>query len=244
MVGEALVVKDLKTQFFIYDGVVKALEDVSFILKKGEVLGIVGETGCGKSVTAYSIMRLIPDPPGRIISGQIKMGDYDLIKGMDQEVDIILKKRPKVRHHNKIIKKNEYLYNKIRGRYISMIFQEPMAALNPVFTVEDQIVESLYLHSKTKILRVIKSASEHISDLQSFKDKGGITSELSGEVGVELQKIKIQKKGFESEGKHLEMLIDEATKYLAKKNKYDEMLKESIEVDSLEDSLFGNIGEQ
>ncbi len=244
MVEEALVVKDLKTQFFIYDGVVKALEDVSFTLNKGEVLGIVGETGCGKSVTAYSIMRLIPDPPGRIISGQIKMGDYDLIQGIDQEADIILKKRPKIKHHNKIIKKNEHLYNKIRGRYISMIFQEPMAALNPVFTVEDQIVESLYLHSKTKILKVIKSASEHISDLQSFKDKGGITSELSGEVGVELQKIKIQKKGSESEEKHLEMLIDEATKYLAKKDKYDEMLKESIEVDLLEDSLLGNVSEE
>ncbi|MEM0136586.1 MAG: ATP-binding cassette domain-containing protein, partial [Thermoplasmatales archaeon] len=72
--GEALVVKNLKTQFFIYEGVVKAIDDVSFVLKKGEILGLVGETGCGKSVTAFSIMKLIPDPPGRIVGGEIYLG--------------------------------------------------------------------------------------------------------------------------------------------------------------------------
>ncbi|MCL5874665.1 MAG: ATP-binding cassette domain-containing protein [Candidatus Thermoplasmatota archaeon] len=241
---EALVVKNLKTQFFIYDGVVKALEDVTFTLNKGEVLGIVGETGCGKSVTAFSIMRLIPDPPGRIISGQIRMGNYDLMRGIDQEAEIILKKRPKIKHHNNVIKKNEHFYNKIRGRYISMIFQEPMAALNPVYTVEDQIIESIYLHSMTKILKVIKSASEHLPDLKSFRESGEIGAEFNDEVGTELSKIKNLKKGKDSVEKHLDMLIDEATKFSEKKEKYEELLKHSIEIDDLEEKLLGEVGEQ
>lgn len=241
---EALVVKDLKTQFFIYDGVVKALEDVTFTLNKGEVLGIVGETGCGKSVTAFSIMRLIPDPPGRVISGQIRMGNYDLMRGIDQEAEIILKKRPKIKHHNKVIRKNEHLYNKIRGRYISMIFQEPMAALNPVYTVENQIIESIYLHGMTKILKVIKSASEHISDLKSFRERGEITGEFNDFVGIELSKIKSLNKGKESLERHLDMLIDEGTKYAEKKEKYDQMLNHSIEIDGLEERLLSNVEDQ
>lgn len=241
---EALVVKDLKTQFFIYDGVVKALEDVTFTLNKGEVLGIVGETGCGKSVTAFSIMRLIPDPPGRIVSGQIRMGSYDLMRGIDQEAEIILAKRPKIKHHNKVIKKNEHMYNKIRGRYISMIFQEPMAALNPVYTIEDQIIESLYLHSKTKMLRVIKSASEHLEELKSFRERGEIGSGVKGEVGAELEKIKSLKKGKESENRHLDMLIDEGAKFTRKKEKYEEMLKQSVETDGLEGTLLGSTNEE
>lgn len=241
---ETLVVKDLKTQFFIYDGVVKALEDVTFTLRRGEVLGIVGETGCGKSVTAYSIMRLIPDPPGRIISGQILMGGFDLMKGIDREAEIILKKRPKIKHHNSVIKKNEHFYNKIRGRYISMIFQEPMAALNPVYTVEDQIIETLYLHGRTKILKVIKSASAHIAELKSYKESGQIGSEFSDEVGIELKKIKNLKKGKESENRHLDMLIEEASKFLEKKEKYEQLLKHSEEVDNLEESILGNVDDQ
>jgi len=241
---DALIVKDLKTQFFIYDGVVKALEDVTFTLHKGEVLGIVGETGCGKSVTAFSIMRLIPDPPGRIIGGRITMGGYELTKGIDQEADIILKKRPIIKHHNKVIKKNEHFYNKIRGRYISMIFQEPMAALNPVYTVENQIIESLYLHSKTKILKVVKSAADHLPELKSFKERGEIGTEFNDDVGLELTKIKSLKKGKESEDMHLDMLIDEATKFAEKRGKYEEMLKRSIEMDALESELLSNVNEE
>ena len=117
-----LEVKNLSTQFHTDEGVVHALDDVSFSLKRGETLGIVGESGSGKSVAALSIIRLIQSPPGRIVSGQV------LFEGED-----LLKKRPKE-------------MRKIRGQKIAMIFQEPMTSLNPVFTIGDQIMESSRIH--------------------------------------------------------------------------------------------------
>jgi ABC-type dipeptide/oligopeptide/nickel transport system ATPase component len=117
-----LEVKNLKTHFFTFEGVAKAVDGVSFHLDSGEVIGIVGESGCGKSVTAQSIMRLIPDPPGRIVGGQILFGGQDLAT------------LPLGRMMS------------IRGTRISMIFQEPMSSLNPVFKVGDQIAEMFRLH--------------------------------------------------------------------------------------------------
>src|SRR3954463_16795112 len=108
--GEKILeVKNLETSFFTEAGVVKAVDDVSFNVYKGKTLGIVGESGCGKSVTSLAIMRLIPNPPGRIVGGEILYKGKDLLK---LEID-------KMR--------------KIRGNEISMIFQEPMTSLNPVF---------------------------------------------------------------------------------------------------------------
>jgi ABC-type dipeptide/oligopeptide/nickel transport system ATPase component len=103
-----LKITDLKTYFYTYQGVVKALEETSFQIWKGETFGLIGETGCGKSVTALSVMRLIPQPPGKIMKGTI------LFKGED------------------LLKKTENEMQNIRGNKISMIFQEPMSALNPV----------------------------------------------------------------------------------------------------------------
>jgi len=120
--SDLLSVSDLRTHFYTDDGVVKAVEGVSFDVRRGETLGIVGESGCGKSVTALSIMRLIPDPPGRIVDGRITFEDRDLMQ----------------------ISKNEM--RRIRGNKISMIFQEPMTSLNPVFTIGFQIAEALKLH--------------------------------------------------------------------------------------------------
>ena len=117
-----LEVEGLKTYFFIRQGIVKAVEDVSFTLKAGEKLAIVGESGCGKSMTALSILRLVPDPPGRIVAGQIRLGGKDLLKLTDAEM------------------------RKIRGNRISMIFQEPMTSLNPVLSIGQQISEALILH--------------------------------------------------------------------------------------------------
>ncbi|MGD8561285.1 MAG: ABC transporter ATP-binding protein [Desulfarculaceae bacterium] len=117
-----LKVEGLKTYFHTFSGVAKAVDDVSFHLLKGETLGLVGESGCGKSVTAQSIMRLIPEPPGRIQGGRIDFDGLDLLK------------LPPVKMRN------------IRGNRISMIFQEPMTSLNPVFTVGDQISEMFILH--------------------------------------------------------------------------------------------------
>jgi len=117
-----LEVQDLKTYFYTFEGVAKAVDDVSFYLDKGEVIGIVGESGCGKSVTAQTIMRLIPTPPGRIVQGHILFDGVDIVK-------LSLEKM-----------------RSIRGNRISMIFQEPMTSLNPVYTIGNQISEMFMLH--------------------------------------------------------------------------------------------------
>jgi oligopeptide transport system ATP-binding protein len=121
-----LEVNNLKTQFFTRAGIVYAVDGVSFHVGEGETLGIVGESGCGKSVTATSVMRLIPSPPGRIVEGEILLDDGK------ERVDILTLDDGEMRH--------------IRGNKIAMIFQDPMTSLNPVLTVGDQITEPLMLH--------------------------------------------------------------------------------------------------
>jgi|LDZT01.1.fsa_nt_gi peptide/nickel transport system ATP-binding protein/oligopeptide transport system ATP-binding protein len=121
---ELLKVNDLKTYFFTHEGIVKAVDAVSFSINQGETLGIVGESGSGKSVTALSIMRLIPQPPGKIVSGEITFEGKNLRTLTEKEM------------------------RKIRGRKISMIFQEPMTSLDPVFTIGHEIVETILLHQR------------------------------------------------------------------------------------------------
>ena len=118
----ALEADRLQTYFYTRGGIVKAVDDVSFRLGRGETLGIVGESGCGKSITALTLMRLIPNPPGRIVGGSVRMDGRDLLQ-LDEEA-----------------------MRAIRGNEISMIFQEPMTSLNPVITVGRQISEALILH--------------------------------------------------------------------------------------------------
>jgi oligopeptide transport system ATP-binding protein len=120
--GPLLNVENLKTQFFTQDGVVKAVDGVSFYLMPGETLGIVGESGCGKSITALSLMRLIPSPPGKIVDGKIVFQGDNVLEMNDDEV------------------------RNIRGNRIAMIFQDPMTSLNPVLTVNRQISEAVMLH--------------------------------------------------------------------------------------------------
>jgi peptide/nickel transport system ATP-binding protein len=117
-----LEVADLKTWFFTRDGVVRAVDGVSFHVIPGETLAVVGESGCGKSVTALSVLRLIPSPPGRIVSGRIRFAGRDLLGLSEAEM------------------------REVRGNEISMIFQEPMTSLNPVLTIGRQIAETLTLH--------------------------------------------------------------------------------------------------
>lgn len=117
-----LEVKNLTTSFFTADGELRAVDGVSFEIEEGKTMGLVGESGCGKSVTALSIMRLIPSPPGKIVGGEILLRGRDLLK-LDRE---------KMR--------------KVRGNEISMVFQEPMTSLNPVFTIGNQIAEAIRLH--------------------------------------------------------------------------------------------------
>ncbi len=131
-----LQVKDLKTYFYTDDGVVKAVDGIDFTIKKGETLGMVGESGCGKSVSALSILQLVQDPPGKIINGEIWFKGEDLLK----------KKSEKMR--------------KIRGNDISMIFQEPMTSLNPVYTIGEQISEAIILHQKLNKEKALKKTIE------------------------------------------------------------------------------------
>ncbi len=119
-----LEVKDLKTYFYTDAGVVKAVDGVSYDLNQGETLGLVGESGCGKSVSALSILRLIAYPPGKIVGGEIFFEGKDLLKAPEEEI------------------------RDIRGNQIAMIFQEPMTSLNPVLTIGLQIGETLELHRK------------------------------------------------------------------------------------------------
>jgi oligopeptide transport system ATP-binding protein len=117
-----LEVKDLRTQFFTQDGVVKAVNGISYTVNEGETLGIVGESGSGKSVGVMSLIRLIPSPPGKIVDGQVIFDGQDLLKLSDDEI------------------------RSIRGNKIAIIFQDPMTSLNPVLTVGRQIGEALELH--------------------------------------------------------------------------------------------------
>jgi peptide/nickel transport system ATP-binding protein len=117
-----LDVKGLQTVFFTNSGLFRAVDDLSFTVRRGETLAIVGESGCGKSVTALSVMRLVPDPPGRIVGGSIVLEGTDLL-ALD-----------------------EASMRQIRGDRISMIFQEPMTSLNPVMRIGDQIIEAVLLH--------------------------------------------------------------------------------------------------
>jgi len=119
-----LQVKDLCTHFFTDEGVVRAVDGISYDIQEGETMGLVGESGCGKSVSALSILRLIPSPPGKIVGGEVWFDGDDLMKVDEEEI----------RH--------------IRGNRIAMIFQEPMTSLNPVLTIGRQITEALELHLK------------------------------------------------------------------------------------------------
>ena len=119
-----LQVKDLRTHFFTDEGVVRAVDGISYDVQEGETMGLVGESGCGKSVSALSILRLIPSPPGKIVGGEVWFDGQDLLKVNEEEI----------RH--------------VRGNRIAMIFQEPMTSLNPVLTIGRQITEALELHLK------------------------------------------------------------------------------------------------
>ncbi len=134
-----LEVKNLRTSFFTEAGEVRAVDDVSFSVPRGKTLGIVGESGCGKSVTSLSIMRLVAQPAGRIVGGQVIYQGRDLLSFSEDEM------------------------RRVRGNEISMIFQEPMTSLNPVFTIGNQIIEAVELHqslgrseSRNKAIEMLK----------------------------------------------------------------------------------------
>lgn len=119
-----LDVKQLQTTFFSSDGEIPAVDQISFSVNKGEILGIVGESGCGKSVTSLSIMKLIPQPPGKITNGEIWLNGENLVQASEKRM------------------------REIRGNEVAMIFQEPMTSLNPLFTIGNQLIEGIRIHKK------------------------------------------------------------------------------------------------
>ncbi len=134
-----LEIKDLKTRFYTDEGIVKAVNGVSYGMEEGEILGVVGESGCGKSVHALSIMRLIPDPPGKIDNGELLFYGRDLLDLNDNEM------------------------RDIRGAQIAMVFQDPMTSLNPVYTVGNQIMEALKIHMGMDDKQARERAAELLS---------------------------------------------------------------------------------
>lgn len=136
-----LEVENLRTYFYTRSGVVRAVNDVSFSLDRGETLGIVGESGSGKSVTCYSILGLIPRPPGKIVSGHANFSGVDLLNCSEQQLQ------------------------RIRGKRISMIFQDPMTSLNPYMRVSDQIVEPLLVHEKMRRSLAVSKAIASLEEV-------------------------------------------------------------------------------
>jgi peptide/nickel transport system ATP-binding protein len=154
-----LEIAGLKTWFFTRDGVVRAVDGVSFAVMPGETLAVVGESGCGKSVTALSVLRLIPSPPGRIVEGSIRFAGRDLLALGEAEM------------------------RQVRGNEISMIFQEPMTSLNPVLTIGRQIAETLTLHQRLDRPAALDRAAEmlrlvHIPEVR--RRLGEYPHQLSG----------------------------------------------------------------
>jgi len=137
-----LEVQSLSTHFFAEEGVVRAVENVSLEINPGEILSLVGESGCGKSVTGLSILKLIPSPPGRIVSGEILFDGRNLLRLEEKEME------------------------RVRGNEISMIFQEPMTSLNPVFTIGDQIMEAILLHQGLDKTEARRRAIEMLDRVQ------------------------------------------------------------------------------
>ncbi len=137
-----LQVQQLKTHFYLMEGVVPAVEEVSFDLHRGETLGLVGESGSGKSVTALSILRLVPDPPGKIVGGNILFEGRNLLELPEKEM------------------------RKIRGNRISMIFQEPMTSLNPVLTIGEQIAEGVVLHEEVSKKEAMNQSIEMLRKVE------------------------------------------------------------------------------
>ncbi len=166
-----LEVRDLRTYFVTRWGVVKAVDGVSFKLRRGETLGIVGESGSGKSVTTLSIMRLVPSPPGHIVGGEVLLEGEDILKVDESEME------------------------KIRGAKIAMVLQDPMTALNPVFDIEDQVGEALRIHKglngqglRNQVVEMLRKVRIPAPEVR-MKDyphqlSGGMRQRVVGAIGI------------------------------------------------------------
>ncbi len=166
-------VNDLVTRFFTSRGIVKALDGITLGIKRGEIFGLVGESGCGKSVTANSIMDLIPDPPGRIMGGSIFIDGFNVVSDIEKMSTVVVKSETnvKVKRRKRYIKRHNYILSRIRGKKVAMIFQEPFLALNPVITAGEQIMESIMLHDRIGIANaIIRRETIKQEDIDTFTD--------------------------------------------------------------------------
>ncbi len=183
-----LDVQNLKTYFFTYDGIVRALDGVNLSFRRAETTGIVGETGCGKSVTAFSISRLIAEP-GRVVSGKVLYRGANLLWGLEKEARFrrLRGGRVKViRSFRRVVAANERM-SAVRGRGISMIFQEPSQAMNPVFSVADQLGETLLLHRGVEIVNGLLEADQGHGG--EAGDVGGASGAFGSEGGAGIDQL-------------------------------------------------------
>ncbi|HEX9708821.1 MAG TPA: oligopeptide/dipeptide ABC transporter ATP-binding protein [Candidatus Thermoplasmatota archaeon] len=182
--GDLLSIRGLTVRFYTYDGVLKALDGVNLSVGEREIFGVVGETGCGKSVMAKSILRLIPDPPGRITGGEVLFEGINLLDSIDEEATIRVnaRGRARIRRNRRIARRMEALMRTIRGNVISMIFQEPSAALNPVLSVRKQIGESFLTHQLDDICDQVRSERKlnviHRHFFDRLRERGQLRGEL------------------------------------------------------------------
>jgi len=137
-----LQVKNLRTYFYTLDGIVKAVDGISYDVKEGEIVGLVGESGCGKSISALSLLRLVPNPPGKIVGGEVIFRGRDLLQLSEKEI------------------------RTVRGNNLAMIFQEPMTSLNPVFNIGRQLAEPLELHKKMSRTAALKKSASLLETVQ------------------------------------------------------------------------------
>ena len=171
-----LEVEDLRTYFQTRWGTVKAVDGVSFNLRRGETLGIVGESGCGKSVTALSLMRLVPSPPGRIMGGKVVLDGQDILQLPEKEM------------------------SQVRGGKIGIILQDPMTSLNPVFSIGDQVKEAVRIHQRIPAKRVLEAALDVLrkvnipaaeSRVRDYPHQmsGGMRQRVVGAIGISCQPL-------------------------------------------------------
>ena len=171
-----LEVEDLRTHFQTRWGTVKAVDGVSFNLRRGETLGIVGESGCGKSVTALSLMRLVPTPPGRIVSGKVVLDGEDILQLKEREM------------------------GRVRGSKISIILQDPMSSLNPVFSIGEQVKEAIRIHQDIRGSSVLERALDVLRKVNipaaevrvrdyPHQMSGGMRQRVVGAIGISCQPL-------------------------------------------------------
>ncbi len=141
MASRLLEIRNLKTYFFLREGIARAVDGVDLTINRGETLALVGESGCGKSVTAYSILRLIPSPPGKIVAGEIYFDQKNLLRLSEKQL------------------------REIRGNAIAMVFQDPLTSLNPVIRIGDQVAEMLQVHRKAKKKAALEAAIQLLKDV-------------------------------------------------------------------------------